>query len=114
VTDPLKILRFFLRFKVYGFDFAFGGGFVALRFLSLAVPSPSLRHPFLPLEPPSHALMPDIDRVTKHERAASNDAFHSKTFALADSLFRDAAFAKRPVKPDLRHATLFALANDRG
>jgi len=59
-------------------------------------------------------LQPDIDRIAKHERTASNDAFHSKTFAFADSLFRDTALSKGTMKPDTGHTALLALANDRG
>ena len=74
----------------------------------------SLRNSPPPLEPPPHTLVPDIDGITEHQRTASNNAFHSKTVALADSLFGDAALSKGTMKPDPRHATLLALANDRG
>jgi hypothetical protein len=74
----------------------------------------SLWNSLPPLEPPPHTLVPDIDRIAKHERTASNDAFHSKTFAFADSLFRDTALSKGTMKPDTGHTALLALANDRG
>jgi hypothetical protein len=58
--------------------------------------------------------VPDIDGGTKHQWTASNNAFHSKTVALADSLLRDTPVSEGTMKPNPRHTPLLALANDRG
>jgi hypothetical protein len=55
----------------------------------------------------------DIHWSAKHERTTSDNAFHSKKPALADSIFRDTALSKRTMKPYPGYAALFALANDR-
>jgi hypothetical protein len=57
--------------------------------------------------------VPDIHWIAKHERTTSDNAFHSKEPALADSIFRDTALSKGTMKPYSRYATLVALANDR-
>jgi hypothetical protein len=67
----------------------------------------------LQLEPPPHTPVPDIHWIAKHERTTSDNAFHSKELALADSIFRDTAFSKGTMKPYSRYAALLALANDR-
>jgi hypothetical protein len=57
--------------------------------------------------------VPDIYRIAKHEGTASDNAFHSKEPALADSIFRDTALSKGTMKPYSRYAALLALANNR-
>ena len=57
--------------------------------------------------------MPDIHWIAKHERTTSDNAFHSKAPAFADSIFRDAALSKGTMKPYSPYSALLALANDR-
>ena len=73
----------------------------------------SLRNSPLQLEPPPHTPVSDIHWIAKHERTTSDNAFHSKEPAFADSIFRDTALTKGTMKPYSPYSTLFALANDR-
>jgi hypothetical protein len=57
--------------------------------------------------------VPDIHWIAKHEGTTSDNAFHSKKPALADSIFRDTALSKGTMKPYSRYAALLALANNR-
>ena len=58
-----------------------------------------------PAEPPSHATMPRIDGLAVHQRTAAHDALDSVGSAFPDGLFRNAALAEGPVKPDPADAT---------
>jgi hypothetical protein len=70
---------------------------------------PSLRNATALLQPPSHAPVPNVDRLAEHEGAAPDDAIDASCLALANGLFRHAPFPKGTVKPHPAYATLCAL-----
>jgi hypothetical protein len=66
----------------------------------------------LPLKPPFHAFVSEIDRIAEHERAASNDAADAVRVALSNGFLGHAAVSKGPMEPDLADAVVTALSHD--
>ena len=66
----------------------------------------------LPLKPPLHALVSEIDRIAEHERAAPDDAVDTAHAALLNGLLRNAAVPKGAVEPHAPYAMVTALAHD--
>jgi hypothetical protein len=58
----------------------------------------------LPLKPPPHALVSDIDRLAEHERAAPNNAVDAARVTLADGLVCNAPVPKGPMEPHSAYA----------
>jgi hypothetical protein len=75
----------------------------------LTIRHPSLRHAALPLKPPLHAPMSEIDRIAEHERATSDDAVDVPRLALSTGLFRNAASPKGPMEPHSAYTIVSAL-----
>jgi cell division septation protein DedD len=66
----------------------------------------------LPLQPPPHAAVSDVDRFAEHQRAATNDAGNAARFARSNRFFRHAAVSKGPMEPHPRHTEVTALSHD--
>jgi hypothetical protein len=56
------------------------------RQVQVLVRRPLFWNAALPLKPPPHALVPEIDRIAEHERAAPDDAVDAVRVTLANGL----------------------------
>lgn len=61
-------------------------GEIHIEYADGCVRRPLLWNAALPLEPPPHALVSEIDRIAEHERAASDDAVDAVRVTLANGL----------------------------
>ena len=72
---------------------------VELRRRARRVPDGSARYTPLPLKPPPHALVPEIDRIAEHQWTTSYDAVDTARIAFSNRLLGHAAVSKGAMEP---------------